>query len=272
MQTSDAFYMLSTKPISTSNGMSAVRAAAYRSGEMLYSERDSKTYDFTRKHGIFHTEILLPPNAPLEFLDRQTLWNEVERVENRKNSRFAREVIIALPRNLLLETSVVFVREFVIENFVSLGMCADIAIHIGHQKGEPHIEDDHEKVSLHNPHCHIMLTDRPVSRHGFAAKKNPDWNSKQLLLEWRKEWANIQNKTFARKGLSVRVSHESYKARGIDCEPTMHLGPVLSKMERRGIKTALGNKNRAIEAQNLENKKRQQRLERNYEQTLELSR
>lgn len=68
-----------------------------------------------------------------------------------------------------------------------------------------------------------------------------------ISLQWRECWANFQNETFIRKGLEVRVSHENYKKRGIEHEPTKHLGPVLMAMERRDIKTKLGNENRAIE-------------------------
>ena len=58
-----AIYHCSIKIISRGKGKSAVAAAAYRSGETLTNHYDGVTHDFTRKGGIVHTEILLPPHA-----------------------------------------------------------------------------------------------------------------------------------------------------------------------------------------------------------------
>lgn len=44
------------------------------------------THDYTRKRGVVHTEILLPPHAPPSFSDRETLWNEVEKAERGKKA------------------------------------------------------------------------------------------------------------------------------------------------------------------------------------------
>ena len=95
-----AIYHCSIKIISRGKGKSAVAAAAYRSGETLTNNYDGVTHDFTRKGGIVHTEILLPPHAPPDFADRSTLWNSVEKIEKAKNSQLAREIEIALPVEL----------------------------------------------------------------------------------------------------------------------------------------------------------------------------
>lgn len=263
-----ALYLLSIKPVSRTQNRSSVEAAAYRSGEKLHNEREDITYDFTHKKGVVHTEILLPEHAPPEFSNRQTLWNSVERAEKRRDSRTAREIVLALPRELTLETSKALVRKFVSVYFIPLGMCADICIHVGLNKNTNHNQTERKK--MHNPHAHIMLTDRPVRNEGFCDKKNPAWNSKKYLHQWRECWANLQNEIFVRKGLAVRVSHESYKKRGIDREPTKHLGPVIMAMERRNINTKLGNENRAIEARNKE--QHQLQLEQKRARAFELSR
>jgi ATP-dependent exoDNAse (exonuclease V) alpha subunit len=196
-----ALYLLSIKAISRNQGSSSVEAAAYRSGEKLYNEREDIIFDFTRKKGIIHTEILLPENAPPKFSNRQTLWNAVERAEKRRDSRTAREIVLALPRELTLETSKALVRKFVSVCFIPLGMCADICIHSGFNKNTKHNETDSKKILPHNPHAHIILTDRPVKKEGFCDKKNPAWNSKKYLHQWRECWANLQNEIFVRKGL-----------------------------------------------------------------------
>ena len=124
-----AIYHCSIKIISRGKGKSAVAAAAYRSGEKLTNEYDGVTHDYTRKRGISHTEILLPAHAPPEFSDRSTLWNAVEKIEKAKNSQLAREIEIAIPKELSEQEQLALVREYVKQNFMSAGMCADIAIH-----------------------------------------------------------------------------------------------------------------------------------------------
>ena len=96
-------------------------------------------HDFTRKGGIVHTEIMLPVHAPHDFADRSVLWNIVEKIEKSKNSQLAREIEIALPIELDREKQIQLVRDYVHENFVSVGMCADIAIH-DKEDGNPHAQ------------------------------------------------------------------------------------------------------------------------------------
>ena len=146
-----AIFHCPIKIIQRSKGKSAVAAAAYRSGTMLTNEWDGLTHDYTRKGGIIHSEIMLPTHAPPEFSDRSILWNSVEQVETSKNSQLAREVEAALPVELTREQQLALVREYVKDNFVSDGMCADSAIH---DKGTD------------NPHVHILLTIRPLEESG----------------------------------------------------------------------------------------------------------
>ena len=73
----------------------SVAAAAYRAGTRLVDTRTGVVYDYTRKGGVVHTEILLPPNAPGRYNDRQTLWNAVEQAERQNNVQLSRELRIA---------------------------------------------------------------------------------------------------------------------------------------------------------------------------------
>ena len=59
-----AIYHWNIGIVSRGKGKSAVAAAAYRSGEKLTNEWDGMTHDYTRKGGVVHTEIMLPPHAP----------------------------------------------------------------------------------------------------------------------------------------------------------------------------------------------------------------
>ena len=257
-----AIYHLCIKIISRGKGKSAVAASAYRSGEKIKNEYDGIVHDFTRKGGIAHTEILLPQNAPQEFSDRGTLWNSVEKIEKSKNSQLAREIEIALPKELNREKQIELVREYVKENFVKVGMCADIALH-----------DKNDG----NPHAHILLTMRPLNEDktwGAKSKKEyildekgekvklkngnyktrkiniVDWNEQDKAEEWRKAWADITNKYLEENNIQEKVDHRSYQRQGIEQIPTIHLGVSASQMEKKGIVTDRGNINREIKHQN----------------------
>jgi hypothetical protein len=243
-----AIYHLSIKIISRGKGKSAVEAAAYRSGSALVSERDKETYDYTRKGGVVHTEILLPAHAPKEYADRAVLWNAVEKVEKQHNSQLAREIEIALPAELPIEQNVALARRFVNEQFVAAGMCADVCVH-----------DKNDG----NPHAHIMLTMRPINPDGTwgakvikvnGKKTYPvDWDDHSKAEEWRRSWAAYANGALrlADKLTEDNVlDHRSYERQGVEQIPTVHLGPYANGLEKRGIKTELGDKNREIAAMN----------------------
>ena len=217
-----------------------LRSAAYRAGEELRDDTGEIVHDYTRKGGVLYSEIILPNNAPPEFADRQILWNAVDARENRKDSQLAREIVVALQREFDAQENMEVLREYMRENFVDKGMIADFSIH---DKG-----DD-------NPHAHIMLTTRHVTPEGFGLK-NTDWNKKELFAEWRKSWADVNNRMFERKGFDERIDHRSYKEQGIDKEPMLHLGAKASAKEKRGIRTRRGDINRERQARNEERAKK----------------
>lgn len=124
-----AIYHWNIGIVSRGKGKSAVAAAAYRSGEKLTNEWDGMTHDYTRKGGVVHTEIMLPPHAPPSFADRSTLWNSVELYEKAGNAQLAREIDAALPIELSREEQIRLVREYCSSQFVSRGMCVDFVIH-----------------------------------------------------------------------------------------------------------------------------------------------
>jgi len=211
---------------------SAVNAAAYRSGERLQNEQGGTVHDYRRKYGVVHTEIMLPENAPREYQDRATLWNAVEKAEKRKDAQTARDIDIALPVELDRQEQIALVREYVRENFVDKGMCADFAVH-----------DKRDG----NPHAHVLLTTREVGAAGFG-KKVREWNDVGHLKTWRKEWADSCNARL--RGRAERIDHRTLKAQGIDREPTIHIGVAAKHMERRGKNHDRASKNREIVSRN----------------------
>lgn len=145
-----SIYHCSIKIIRRAGGRSAVASAAYRSGEKLYNDETGIIHDFTKKSGVIMSEIMLPDTAPERFSDRETLWNEVQKIEKRSDAQFAREVEVALPVEMGRDQQISCIRSYVQENFVEKGMIADWALH---DKGDG------------NPHAHIMLTMRGIDEH-----------------------------------------------------------------------------------------------------------
>ncbi len=148
-----AIYHFSAKVIGRSAGRSAVASAAYRAAERLHDDQLDRDHDYTAKTGVVHSEILLPDGAPVRWLDRQTLWNEVEAGERRKDAQLARDIELSLPRELGQAEAVKLAQDFVREQFVSRGMVADLNVHWT-TAGDGEAQ----------PHAHVMLTMRDVVR------------------------------------------------------------------------------------------------------------
>ena len=264
-----SIYHLEAQIIGRSEGRNAVACAAYRAGEKLYCEETQAYKNFDRKQHITYKAILLPPNAPREYADRATLWNAVQKIEKNKNAQLCRELNIALPIELTQEEQIKVMQEF-LEPLVDRGMIADMAIH--QIKG--------------NPHAHVMLTMRAMDEQGrwlpkkvkkyildengnkipeldkkgiqkkekngkkiwkYETVSTTDWDSTDLINDMRASWATVCNKYLTP---DKHIDHRSYKDRGLDIQPTVHIGVAAAALERRGIRTERGNKNRRIKEYN----------------------
>ncbi len=216
-----ALYHFSAKVIQRSQGRSAVAAAAYRAAEELHDKLLDQDHDYTGKQHVVHKEIMLPDGAPERWLDRETLWNEVEAAERRKDAVLARDIEISLPRELGQAEAVALVQEFVCEQFVARGMVADLNVHWTKAR------DGGEQ-----PHAHVMLTMREVEGDGFGLKQRA-WNDKALLRTWRERWAEVANARLHELGHDARIDHRSYADQGIDLEPQHKIGPAGARREER---------------------------------------
>lgn len=252
-----AIYHCSIKIISRGKGRSAVACAAYRSGTKLTDLATGKVFDYSNKPGVVFSEVLLPENAPAIFaVDRNILWDAVERKETHSAAQLAREVEVALPCEFTRQEQIDTVREYIMKNFVREGMCADWALH---DKGDG------------NPHAHIMLTMRAIKTNGRWAEKSRtiykldpngqkipvidpttgqqkigargrkmwqretvpanDWNDRSKAEEWRAAWAAECNRRLDRQH---QIDHRSYARQAVEQEPTIHEGYAARKMEREG--------------------------------------
>jgi hypothetical protein len=218
-----AIYHLSVKTVSRSAGRSATAAAAYRAGVSIADERTGEVFDYTRKGGVLDSEIVLPERAPEWAHDRSALWNQAERSETRKNSTVAREFEIALPSELSAEERKKIALDFAREIVSRHGCAADLTIHAPGRGG-----DDR------NHHAHILCTTRRLKEQGFTEKtRELDDQKTGEVTRWRERFADLQNERLRQNGAQGRVDHRSHEERGIDKEPTKHLGVHATHYERR---------------------------------------
>ena len=243
-----AIYHFSVKDIGRGKGRSAVACSAYRSGEKLNCERYGLEQDYTKKQGVEFKKIYAPENAKKELLDRQSLWNEVERVEKRVNSNLAREFEIAFPHELNAEQRQEMLDELCQKIVDRHNVVVDAVIHAPHTKGG---------TDERNYHAHIMFTGRQLDRKtgDFAKNRNRDFNkgkSSETVTQWRKDFADIVNRQLERIGCDERVSHLSYKDLKYDLEPTIHEGAKVTELRRQGIDTEISLANDAIRERNAE--------------------
>jgi Ti-type conjugative transfer relaxase TraA len=220
-----AIYHFSAKVISRANGSSAVASAAYRSASELHDERLGRSHNFTDKTGVVHSEVMAPEGSPERWQDREALWNEVEAGEVRKDAQLAREIEFSIPREMSQAQGVELARDFVQQEFVDRGMVADLNVHW-----------DIGPDGLAKPHAHVMLSMREVKSVGEGAfgKKVREWNSTDLLTDWREAWAEHVNTRLAELDIDARVDHRTLEAQGIDLEPQHKIGPAGARRLDRG--------------------------------------
>lgn len=224
------------KTIARSGGRSAVASAAYRAAVKLTNERDGLVHDFTRKQGVDHAEIVLPEGVEADWArDRSSLWNAVERAEVRKDARVAREFEIALPHELTPEQRLSLTRDFACDLANRYGAAVDFAIHQPQGQGD-----------VRNVHAHLLMTTRVVGETGLGEKtlierenkwllNNDQPTSHMQLRDIRQAWEHHANRHLVRAGLEVRIDHRSHLERGLEIEPTEHMGVHASQMDQRGM-------------------------------------
>lgn len=220
-----AIYHLSVKAVSRSAGRSATAAAAYRAGCEITDTRTGEVHDYTRKRGVESADLVLPAGAPEWAADRAALWNAAEHAERRKDACVAREYEVALPSELPPAARRQLALDFAQEMADREGCAVDVAIH------EPGKEGDSR-----NHHAHILRTTRKVEAEGLGAKLDTEKAGRNRTADLeavRARWAELTNERLRQHGIEATVDHRSLKDQGIDREPTKHLGPTATAIERR---------------------------------------
>ncbi|MCO8098277.1 MobA/MobL family protein [Acinetobacter lwoffii] len=237
-----AIYHFSVKTVARSAGRSATAAIAYRAGEKIYCEREGREHDYSRKTGVEYKEIYLPEGAPKHLKNREKLWNEVEQRETRKNSTVAREFEIAFPSELNQEQRLAMLEELCGSIVDRHQVAVDACIHA------PHTGSGSDE---RNYHAHILMSTRKLTPEGFTDKtRELDQKHSGEIEHWREHFADICNMHLDLAGSTARVDHRSYKDQENGLEATLHEGPKVTELRRRGIETEISRTNDEIKERN----------------------
>jgi hypothetical protein len=205
---------------SRAEGHSAVAAAAYRAGAILHDERAGHTHHYQRRKGVALSFIVAPATAPENTYDRAHLWNAAELAENRKNSRVAREIILALPHELSEEQRSSLTRDMALWLVERYRVAVDGAIHA------PVIEDGHD---TRNHHAHLLFTTREITKDGLGAKTrvlDDKEKGPQEIEVIRLVWETLANDALSKAGFEdIRINRRTLDDQGIDRIPQIHIGP-----------------------------------------------
>ena len=239
-----AIYHLSVKSVSRGEGRSGTAAAAYRAADLVHDDVTDQVFDYTRKRGVEHSEIILSSRAAQQDINwprnRQDLWNAAEQAEKRKDARIAREYELALPAEMTAKQRLALTRELA-QHIADRYLCAvDLAIHRPHWRGDER-----------NHHAHLLATTREITPTGLGAKTAVEWSNTDRrkhglqsasleMTEIRARWAGLVNEHLQQLGIDAAIDHRSLKAQGIEREPTVHLGPAVHGMQQRGLETEVG--------------------------------
>jgi hypothetical protein len=230
------------KTVSRSNGHSATAKIAYNCRDKITDMRTGEIHKYNSakmSKDLVHSEIT-HKDLTLDKKERSEIWNNAELAENRKDSRTAREYVIALPKELSTEQNIELVREFAKELTSKYNNVADWAIH-------------NEKDGNGNIHAHILTTTREFNPETLTLGERTaiEWNNtkcqknnvpvtQEQIKEIRKSWETIQNKHLEMAGLDLAVSCERKEDRDT---VRKHLGKEAVALERQGVETDLGNHN-----------------------------
>lgn len=225
-------YRLSVQTISRGAGRSVIAAAAYRAATRLTDPRTGLTHDYRAKRAVGDSGLVGWTG------DRESLWATAMNAERHPRAVEAREVLLALPRGLDREQHRILVVGFAEYLMGRHGVAVDWSVHC------PLASDGGEQ-----PHAHLLLTSRRIGPAGRPGPKTRELDTRpsgpQEIEAWRAEWAAQVNRALEAAGLDDRVDHRSAKRRGLaDDEPQERLGPAAAALERRGVRTAAGDRNR----------------------------
>ena len=213
----------------------------------MENSRTGQVHDYTKKRGVTKSAAFFPLGVDCSWVDgmdnswdekrSETLWNAAEIAEKRRNACLGRELVLALPSELTAQERMNLAADMAQHIADRYAVAVDAAIHAPSRHG-----DDR------NFHVHMLVSSRRITPTGFGEKTREldDLKRRGAEVEHiRTEWARLANRALEQAGQHVQIDHRSLQRQGINRMPSRHLGASATALERRGIPTQLGDKNRS---------------------------
>ncbi len=271
-----SLYHCSISNVSRGRGSATTATLSYITGRHVRDERLGKTfYGFGRTERIEQTGTMLPAGALEIWRDPAVMLNSIEMFEKSDRARTGKKIEVAFPRELTPEQRIEVIESYIEHNITENGYAAAYALH-----------NDEEG---RNPHCHILIPNRPINQETgewekIKAKKeyakdengeripliDPETGKQKVDGRNRKQWKRIsveQNLLDKKETLQNlrrewanecnkyltqenQIDHRSYSDRGIEKIPTIHEGYAAREIEKRGGVSDRVEINREISRQN----------------------
>lgn len=225
--------------VSRGEGKTFTGLASYMTGESLKDERTGTWCTRNHEGDVLSWGIEAPkPAAWVDEKELGKLANAVEKSETRINSHVGNHWNLASSREFSEADHIAVAKTMAKELSARYGVLVIWAVHKPTEQGKDS-----------NWHIHLGYNMRRLDAKGFGEKAREIIDRKTSVVEtiWqRKLFADQLNKRLALIGSVERVSHLSYKDRGIDREPMKHLGHKANQLELKGQATEIGDFNRAV--------------------------
>lgn len=274
-------FHLSVSAVSKAKNHSVVAKSAYNSGSKLVDEQSGVAHDYTSKakdkilnlvdsdgtkytqvieKNVIHTALITPTLAGDLAVTREGFWNDIERIETRKNAQLGTEIDVMFPDGITADQRIVLAERYAQTLSDRYNVLVDVAIHRPHSH-EKHVgEVEVVELTSRNFHAHILLSSREivadVEGYALSARKNwLQWSTEERLskglngrgdeLKYQRTlWADMANELLPK---NKTISEKSYRELGINRLPKMKLGKSLYKDILKGKRSVIHEYNETID-------------------------
>ena len=274
-------FHLSVSAVSKAKNHSVVAKSAYNSGSKLVDEQSGVVHDYTSKakdkilnlvdsdgtkytqvieKNVMHTALITPTLAGDLAVTREGFWNDIERIETRKNAQLGTEIDVMFPDGITADQRIVLAERYAQTLSDRYNVLVDVAIHRPHSH-EKHVgEVEVVELTSRNFHAHILLSSREivadVEGYALSARKNwLQWSTEERLskglngrgdeLKYQRTlWADMANELLPK---NKTISEKSYRELGINRLPKMKLGKSLYKDILKGNRSVIHEYNETID-------------------------
>lgn len=274
-------FHLSVSAVSKAKNHSVVAKSAYNSGSKLVDEQSGVVHDYTSKakdkilnlvdsdgtkytqvieKNVIHTALITPTLAGDLAVTREGFWNDIERIETRKNAQLGTEIDVMFPDGITADQRIVLAERYAQTLSDRYNVLVDVAIHRPHSH-EKHVgEVEVVELTSRNFHAHILLSSREivadVEGYALSARKNwLQWSTEERLskglngrgdeLKYQRTlWADMANELLPK---NKTISEKSYRELGINRLPKMKLGKSLYKDILKGKRSVIHEYNETID-------------------------